>query len=281
MIRLAFAVAVALLALCVVSPASAGVTRLPNGLFIGDFTSDTPSTTPGDDDLYVKGTFEADGAADLDSTLNVEGAVTLQSTIAVTGAATFNGAVTLGNAAGDAITLTGTLTSATDISLNNKDLVLGDGDEYGFSVDSSANTWRVLGSSDQDNLRDTSVMTATTSEVCVFEALGVGKADGNDDKTITLYAGDKTDATVVYDYSDDDIDVNKTISTACVVITAAASPPFTATTPAGAMWMTSGSPNQESGVVGDGAGGTEVPQANILYVFDGTEWQPSIPAGGS
>ena len=43
-------------------------------------------------------------------TLAVTGATTLSSTLAVTGASTLNGAVTLGDAAGDAVTITGVLT---------------------------------------------------------------------------------------------------------------------------------------------------------------------------
>jgi hypothetical protein len=47
---------------------------------------------------------------DVDGTFNADGATTLGSTVVITGALTANGAVTLGDAAGDAITITGTAT---------------------------------------------------------------------------------------------------------------------------------------------------------------------------
>ena len=67
---------------------------------VGNFTVATNKFTvaSGTGNTVVAGTLTANGAGDFDSTLNVDGA------------ATFNGAVTLGNASGDAITITGTPT---------------------------------------------------------------------------------------------------------------------------------------------------------------------------
>ncbi len=47
-----------------------GVTVFPSGVFIGDPGNDTATTTPGEDDLYVKGTFEVDGAVLIDAGLD-------------------------------------------------------------------------------------------------------------------------------------------------------------------------------------------------------------------
>ncbi|MCP4585327.1 hypothetical protein [Pseudoalteromonas sp.] len=47
-----------------------GVTTFSGGVFIGDPGNDTATTTPGEDDLYVKGTFEVDGAVSIDAGLN-------------------------------------------------------------------------------------------------------------------------------------------------------------------------------------------------------------------
>ena len=67
---------------------------------VGNLTVATNKFTvaSGTGNTVVAGTLTANGAVDADSTLNVDGA------------ATFNGAVTLGNAGGDAITITGTPT---------------------------------------------------------------------------------------------------------------------------------------------------------------------------
>jgi len=67
---------------------------------VGNLTVATNKFTvaSGTGNTVVAGTLTANGAVDADSTLNVDGA------------ATFNGAVTLGNASGDAITVTGTPT---------------------------------------------------------------------------------------------------------------------------------------------------------------------------
>ena len=67
---------------------------------VGNFTVATNKFTvaSGTGNTVVAGTLTSNGAGDFDSTLNVDGA------------ATFNGAVTLGNASGDAITITGTPT---------------------------------------------------------------------------------------------------------------------------------------------------------------------------
>ena len=66
----------------------------------GNFTVATNKLTvaASTGNTVVAGTLTANGAGDFDTTLNVDGA------------ATFNGAVTLGNASGDAITVTGTPT---------------------------------------------------------------------------------------------------------------------------------------------------------------------------
>lgn len=71
----------------------------------------------------LSSTLAVTGAATLSSTLAVTGAstltgaVTAQSTLAVTGAATFAGAVTLGDAAADAVAVTGTMTVAEILTL--------------------------------------------------------------------------------------------------------------------------------------------------------------------
>ena len=156
---------VALLAVFLCAPAHA-VTRFPSGLIVGDI-NDSPTNTVGEDDCYIKGVLEVDGATDLDSTLNVQGAVTLQSTLAITAGLTLNGAVTLGDAAGDVITVTGTATFAENVTITNDDLIFGDGDELGFSLDANSNAFRLLGSSDADNLRDTTIMSCTTSTVTI------------------------------------------------------------------------------------------------------------------
>ena len=67
---------------------------------VGNLTVATNKFTvaSGTGNTVVAGTLTANGATDLDSTLNVDGATTL------------NGGVTLGNASGDAITVTGTAT---------------------------------------------------------------------------------------------------------------------------------------------------------------------------
>jgi len=69
---------------------------------VGNFTVATNKFTvaSGTGNTVVAGTLNGQGAADFDSTLNVDGATTL------------NGAVTLGNASGDAIAVTGTATFA-------------------------------------------------------------------------------------------------------------------------------------------------------------------------
>lgn len=77
-----------LLALCFVFIFSVaavpdGITRFTS-LIIGS-ASDTPDVTPGDDDLYVKGTSEFDGAMRVDGAITATGGMTLTSTGGITG----------------------------------------------------------------------------------------------------------------------------------------------------------------------------------------------------
>ena len=73
-----------------------GTVNVTSGNFL--VGTDKFTVASGSGNTVVKGTANIQGAADLDSTLNVDGDTTL------------NGGVTLGNASGDAITVTGTAT---------------------------------------------------------------------------------------------------------------------------------------------------------------------------
>lgn len=94
----------------------------------------------------ITGTFGVTGNSTLTGTLTVSGAATLQSTLAVTGDTTLtgaliaNGAVTLGNAAGDVITVTGTMTVAENLTLT-KGLIV---DATTLVVDATNNKVGVL-----------------------------------------------------------------------------------------------------------------------------------------
>ena len=73
-----------------------GTVNVTSGNFL--VGTDKLTVASGTGNTVIKGTANIQGAADLDSTLNVDGDTTL------------NGGVTLGNASGDAITVTGTAT---------------------------------------------------------------------------------------------------------------------------------------------------------------------------
>lgn len=75
--------------------------------------------------VTVNGGLHATGAVDFDSTLNVDGATTL-TTLHATGATTLDGAVTLGDAAGDLITVNGTPTFNTAVLFAGNITVNGD-----------------------------------------------------------------------------------------------------------------------------------------------------------
>jgi hypothetical protein len=85
-----------------------GIHFAPGITFIND--QNTGLYRVGEDQLGI--TAGGTLAATFASTITLASAVSCSSTLAVTGAATFNGAVTLGDAAGDTITVTGTPTFA-------------------------------------------------------------------------------------------------------------------------------------------------------------------------
>ena len=65
------------------------------------------------------------------------------------------------------------------------------------------------------------------------------------------------------------------LSAARTTVVTSAAAPTAASTAIGDLWMTPASPDTaDATYVSDGAGGTEQPQGNELYVFDGTIWVP-------
>ena len=88
----------------------------------------------------LNNTLDVTGATTLGNTLEVTGAATLNNTLHVVGATTFDGPVTIGNAAGDAVTVTGTATVAEDLTLT-KGLIV---DTSTLVVDEATNRVGVL-----------------------------------------------------------------------------------------------------------------------------------------
>lgn len=88
---------------------STALTAMNGAVFVGNLTGNVTGNISG---AITATTISASGAVTLSSTLAVTGAITASSTLTVTGAATFNGNVTLGDASGDTITVTGTMTAA-------------------------------------------------------------------------------------------------------------------------------------------------------------------------
>ena len=76
-------------------------------------------------DMDQTGDHNLVGSMDVTGTLHVTAGVDFDSTLNLDGAATFNGAVTLGNASGDAITVTGTATFAEDTTFTKAIIVNG------------------------------------------------------------------------------------------------------------------------------------------------------------
>ena len=290
-----YAILVALLALCMVSPASAGVTRFPNGIVVGDI-NDSPTVTPGADDLYVKGTFEVDGAVTLDSTFDVDGSVTL------------NGDNTLGNASTDTQTLNGdtTISGALVAGNDGAPLILKNASATCFAVTTNGNpsngdviftftngdagTMTMIADDGADQFIFNKPIDVSDVELATLSARDgslvgtLASSTGNIDLAAAL------DVTGVATF-DGDVDLDATGGTSAdpdfsvdgytklaslLEISAQTVAPVTASTAAGTIIYIGGSPNadQDTQYISDGGGGTEGFQANEPYMWNGSKWVP-------